>query len=49
MYFAVLNDRLVEYLDDLNVIADEVDGFRRDRSCEGHVFVSRVDYTVKID
>ena len=49
MYSAVLNDRLVEYLDDLNVIADEQNCFRRDRPCDDHVFVLRVDYVVKID
>ena len=45
LYSAVLNDRLVEYLGLLNLIADKQNGFRKDRSCEDHVFV--LDYGVK--
>ena len=45
LYSAVLNDRLVEYLDFFNLIADEQNGFRKDRSCEDHVFV--LDSVVK--
>ena len=40
LYSAVLNDRLVEYLELLNLIADEqLTRFRKDRSCEEYVFV----------
>ena len=39
LYFTVLNDQLVEYLELLNLIADERNGFRKDRSCEVHGFV----------
>ena len=45
LYSAVLNDRLVEYLELLNLIADEQNGFRKDRYCEDHVFV--LDSVVK--
>ena len=45
LYSAVLNDRLVEYLELLNLIADEQNGSRKDRSYEDHVFV--LDYVVK--
>ena len=45
LYSAVLNDRLVEYLGLLNLIADKQNGFRKDRSCEDHVFV--LDSVVK--
>ena len=45
LYSAVLNDRLVEYLELFNLIADEQNGFRKDGSCEDHVFV--LDYVVK--
>ena len=46
LYSAVLNDRLVAYLELLNLRADEHNGFGKDRSCEDHVFV--LDSVVKI-
>ena len=38
MYSSVLNNRLISYLEDNNLLVDEQNGFRRDRSCADHVF-----------
>ena len=37
LYSAVLNNRLLIYLEDEHLLADEQNGFRRNRSCEDHV------------
>ena len=39
IYSAILNERLVSYLENLSIIADEQNGFRKNRSCDDHVFV----------
>ena len=33
-----LNRRLTKYLEQSNMLADEQNGFRSDRSCEDHIF-----------
>ena len=38
IYSSVLNNRLVYYLEDNNVLVNEQNGFHRDRSCTDHVF-----------
>ena len=38
IYSSVLNNRVVSYLEDNNVLVDEQHEFRRDRSCTDHVF-----------
>ena len=37
LYRALLNNRLVTFLDDENKLVDEQNGFRKDLSCEDHV------------
>jgi hypothetical protein len=39
IYSSVINKRVVEFLDELDVVADEQNGFRKDRSCRDHIFV----------
>lgn len=39
MYSAFVNKRLYKYLENNNILAEEQHGFRKDRSCEDHVFV----------
>ena len=38
MYQQTLNKRLTGYLENNDILADEQNGFRADRSCEDHVF-----------
>lgn len=38
LYTGFINKRLTKFLEENNVLADEQNGFRRDRSCEDHVF-----------
>ena len=38
LYTSILNDRLVKYNDSNNLIADEQNGFRKDRNCIDHIF-----------
>ena len=38
MYSSVLNNRLLTYLENNRSLADEQNGFRKNRSCEDHVF-----------
>ncbi|CAC5399191.1 unnamed protein product [Mytilus coruscus] len=38
LYSAFINNRLSTFLDENDVLADELNGFRRNRSCEDHVF-----------
>lgn len=38
IYSSVLNNRLVTYQDDNNLLVDEQNGFRSERSCLDHVF-----------
>ena len=38
LYSAVLNNRLWNYLEDEHFLAEEQNGFRRNRSCEDHVY-----------
>lgn len=38
VYSAVLNNRLIAYLEDNELLVDEQNGFRKDRSCEDHAF-----------
>lgn len=35
---SILNSRITQYCNDLNIIVDEQNGFRKDRSCEDHIF-----------
>ena len=39
LYSALLNSRLLCYLEDNNILVDEQNGFRRNRSCQDHIFV----------
>ena len=39
MYSAFINKRLLGYLENNNILGDEQNGFRSNRSCEDHVFV----------
>ena len=39
LYSAFLNKRLTKFLNDNDLLADEQNGFRAERSCEDHVFV----------
>ena len=39
VYSSNLNSRLSEYLETCGVLCEEQNGFRKGRSCEGHVFV----------
>jgi hypothetical protein len=38
IYSGLLNKRVVDYLDDKQIISDEQNGFRKDRSCRDHIF-----------
>ena len=38
LYTNILNKRIVEYMDTNNVLEDVQNGFRRDRSCEDHIY-----------
>jgi len=38
LYAGILNNRLVTYLEDNNIYAEEQNGFRQNRSCAEHVF-----------
>ena len=37
-YSGILNNRLVKYLNETNFFADEQNGFRKNRSCNDHIF-----------
>ena len=39
LYSSILNNRLTQYCDYLEIIVDEQNGFRKDRSCVDHIFV----------
>ena len=39
LYSSILNNRLTQYCDYLEIIVDEQIGFRKDRSCVDHIFV----------
>ena len=38
LYTNILNKRLISYLDSNNIIEDEQNGFRKDRSCEDYIY-----------
>ena len=38
IYTSLLNNRIVNFCEEFNVIVDEQNGFRRSRSCEDHLF-----------
>ena len=38
LYTNILNKRLISYLDSNNIIEDEQNGFRKDQSCEDHIY-----------
>ena len=38
LYTGLINKRLTKYFDENNILQDEQNGFRRNRSCEDHVF-----------
>ena len=38
LYSAILNDRLCNWLEDSDLLADEQNGFRKKRSCEDHLY-----------
>ena len=40
IYTNILNSRITFYLENMNLLADEQNGFRCNRSCEDHVFFS---------
>lgn len=37
-YSSVLNNRVQQYLEENEILSDAQNGFRRDRSCEDHIF-----------
>ena len=39
LYTSLLNSRMVSYFDSADTLEDEQNGFRKDRSCQDHVFV----------
>ena len=39
IYSGILNNRIVSYLENLDLLVEEQNGFRSKRSCEDHVFV----------
>ena len=39
IYSGILSRRIVKYLEDLDILSDEQNGFRSNRSCEDHIFV----------
>ena len=39
IYSGVLNNRITDYFENVDVFVDEQNGFRKGRSCEDHVFV----------
>ena len=40
LYSSVLNKRLLNYLESEDMLVDEQNGFRPDRSCEDHVYTA---------
>ena len=38
IYSSILDNRLISYLDENNILVDEQNGFRKSRSCEDHIF-----------
>ena len=38
MYSSLMNNRLNKYIDENNLVEDEQNGFRKDRSCVDHIF-----------
>jgi len=38
LYSSILNERITTHLDNLGILVDEQNGFRRKRSCEEHIF-----------
>ena len=39
MYSSIINKRITKYCDFNSVLVDEQNGFRRDRSCNDHIFL----------
>lgn len=37
VFSSILNNRLTDYLEDNDILVDEQNGFRKNRSCENHV------------
>ena len=37
-YTSLLNERIIKYCDENNILVDEQNGFRKDRSCSDHLF-----------
>ena len=40
LYSSILNERLLTYLDTENMLVDEQNGFRPNRSCQDHVYTA---------
>ena len=38
LFTSIINNRLTRYLEDINLYADEQNGFRGDRNCIDHIF-----------
>lgn len=38
LYSSLINRRIISYLETNGILADEQNGFRKDRSCEDHLF-----------
>ena len=39
IYSSIINKRIMKYCDFISVLVDEQNGFRRDRSCNDHIFL----------
>jgi hypothetical protein len=37
-YSSIINNRIMQFCDDHNLLVDEQNGFRKDRSCDDHIF-----------
>lgn len=47
MYRSIFNNRLISYLKDNDLLIDEQNGYRRERSCACYVFNSTVLYRIE--
>ena len=48
LYSAVLDNRLLNYLEDEHLLAEEQNGFRRNPSYEDHVYSAYEDHVYKV-
>ena len=45
LFSSILDNRLTQYCDSLEIIADEQNGFRKNRSCVDHIYVLKIELT----